>query len=345
MSDFKETFKEGFSSDFKNSAELTEEIIANGFGTVPVERIKLGIPYLDKAVKGIAKDDLFVIAAKTGVGKSELCTTIAMSALKQGKKVYYFALEYAYGEVEQRMLYRIISKKFWDDADRPATTASWAYDNFKDGKLSAALDKYKKEAVEEMKEQNKNLFVFYKSQDFDLDVFTKQFAKIRGQADLVIIDHLNYFDLGEGENEFRGASNIVKAIRSHNQVSEIPIVLVSHVRKGQQRDQRIVPSVEDIYGSSDIFKVATCCIILGPDYEGSTVDDAATWIHVAKRREDSSVSRYIGKQMFSLKKNSYDGAYQLFRLIKGGTEVEYIELIPQNEHEKQMIPRFIRSRE
>lgn len=347
MSDFKKTFEEGFSSDFKNSSDIVDDIVANGFGVKQVERIKFGVPFLDKAIKGAAKNDLFVIAAKTGVGKSELCTTITISALRQGKRVYYFALEYSYGEVEERMFYRIISKKFWDDPEKPKLKFSWTYDNFRDGKLWVAVNKYKTEAAAELKEQNKNLFIFYKTKDFDLDAFQKQFARIRGSVDLVVIDHLNYFDFGEGENEFRGASQIVKAIRAQNQISEIPIILVSHVRKSHYGDKRVIPSVEDIYGSSDIFKVATCCVLIGPDYitdagKRDPANMASTWIHVAKRREDSSITRYIGRQDFNLRKNSYDGSYDLFKLVKGGTEVEFIPLIASSEEEKRQIPRFMR---
>ena len=54
-----------------------------------------GFPWLDKMIKGLAKDGkaLYVVSAATNVGKSILLTNIACNVAKQNKKVVLFTLE------------------------------------------------------------------------------------------------------------------------------------------------------------------------------------------------------------------------------------------------------------
>lgn len=336
---FNERFEEAFANGFKSSSDVTKELREKRFALEKLERIKFGLPFIDRALRGIAKDDLIVVSAKTGVGKSEFCTTVTLSALSQNKKVFYFALEYSYGEVEERMLFRRISKMYWSDENREQLDNVWTYSNFHDGILKKAVEKYYDQAIEEQCEANKNLFILYKEKNFDIERFSEEFKRLRGLADLVIIDHLQYFDI-DHENENVGATEIIKAIRHHTTTSDIPVILVSHVRKSHFNDKKLVPSYEDIYGSSNIFKAATGVIILGPKYDAQDPDIAKTWIHIAKNRMDNSLRFYMGLQDFNLRTNSYAGNWQLHKVIKGGTETEFIDMTTEDGLKK--VPRALR---
>jgi replicative DNA helicase len=52
-----------------------------------------GVTYLDAALKGICPNDLILIGATSGAGKTELCAQIARINAKLGKRVNYIALE------------------------------------------------------------------------------------------------------------------------------------------------------------------------------------------------------------------------------------------------------------
>ena len=71
--------------------------------------IKFGIEYLDLATDGLSESDLCLIGAESGAGKTEISTLIAQSALKQQKKVYFFALEAEKYEMNKRIHFRIFS--------------------------------------------------------------------------------------------------------------------------------------------------------------------------------------------------------------------------------------------
>ena len=59
-----------------------------------------GIKYLDAALHGIKPNDLILIGASSGAGKTELCTHIAKTNAKLGKRVRYIALEAEKNEIE-----------------------------------------------------------------------------------------------------------------------------------------------------------------------------------------------------------------------------------------------------
>jgi hypothetical protein len=77
-----------------------------------VERSKNELKYnhafLDDLLRGIAVNDLIVLGAETGAGKTEFARAIAASNAKQGRRVYYFALEAEPKEIERRTKYAIM---------------------------------------------------------------------------------------------------------------------------------------------------------------------------------------------------------------------------------------------
>lgn len=84
------------------------DIMANIFdelesGTV-IDKVKTGIPIIDKCTNGIAPSELVTIGAKSGVGKSALAVRIAINMLKAGKKVLIVSREMSKKQVAERIL-------------------------------------------------------------------------------------------------------------------------------------------------------------------------------------------------------------------------------------------------
>ena len=83
-------------------------IMANIFdelesGTV-IDKVKTGIPIIDKCTNGITPSELVTIGAKSGVGKSALAVRIAINMFKAGKKVLIVSREMSKKQVAERIL-------------------------------------------------------------------------------------------------------------------------------------------------------------------------------------------------------------------------------------------------
>ena len=72
-------------------------------GTV-IDKVKTGIPIIDKCTNGIAPSELVTIGAKSGVGKSALAVRIAINMFKAGKKVLIVSREMSKKQVAERIL-------------------------------------------------------------------------------------------------------------------------------------------------------------------------------------------------------------------------------------------------
>ena len=108
------------------------------------------------------------------------------------------------------------------------------------------------------------------------------------KIDLVVIDHLHYFELVT-QNEYAELTEILKKIRELIGRLRVPVILVSHLR--QKHKDRLVPGNEDFHGTSNIPKQADTCIILSKYLESEkSVGDYVrseiypTLVHFTKSR-------------------------------------------------------------
>ena len=69
-----------------------------------IDKVKTGIPIIDKCTNGIAPSELVAIGARSGVGKSALAVRIAVNMFKAGKKVLIVSREMSKKQVAERIL-------------------------------------------------------------------------------------------------------------------------------------------------------------------------------------------------------------------------------------------------
>ena len=84
------------------------DIMANIFDELEsctvIDKVKTGIPIIDKCTNGIAPSELVTIGAKSGVGKSALAVRIAINMFKADKKVLIVSREMSKKQVAERIL-------------------------------------------------------------------------------------------------------------------------------------------------------------------------------------------------------------------------------------------------
>jgi replicative DNA helicase len=288
-----------------------------------------GIPCIDDATAGIVDTDLFVIGSSTGMGKTTIATTIAMHNAMQGMKTYMFALEAYNGEIEDRIKFAAISQFHYENVFKH-TGAHIRYKEWKKGKYAGTeTDKIEQEVIQNTDEKIKeNLHIRYReNESYNVDDFDRDINILsnRDSVDLVIIDHLHYFDY-DSEKETPAISKIVKRLRDIGLFYHVPIVLISHLRKKGYNVKSICPSIEEFHGSSEITKSATVVVTISPDWESELRQSHLypTYMRICKDRFDGSTKRFVLRTDFNIQTCNYEDKYEIGFLKNDGIKFDQL---------------------
>ena len=288
-------------------------------------KIPFGISFLDKVFKGILNTDVILIGAKTGAGKTELISTMASNVLDAGYSVGAFLLEAEQKEASRRAKYRELAKIYHGkeffpmNACRKFNFVDWEAGDFDD------LLKDKEEEVSKLlAEKHKKMLVRYKKDNFDTEQLKKEMISIKHLVDVFFVDHINMVDL-ESENENKAMTDLIAAIRQTALVIKKPVIVVSHVRKSDTRNKTILPNLEDFHGTSNLAKICTKAVMIGPAYDKeSSPTKFPTYMRACKFRKDGSRTRYAAVINFDITKNAYEESFELGIMKSGDTEFEPI---------------------
>jgi replicative DNA helicase len=284
--------EEGYLGFKKASQRLVDEKKSRAL--FAKNKLSFGIGYLDKALSGIFQNDLIVVGAPTGSGKTECVTSIARHNALAGKRVYFFALEAYPDEIERRVKYKSLAIKYFADGNKePISFQDWL-----SGDVN--LDKYESDIKAN---ELDNLFTFYNTGDFSIQHLVAAYNALAGKADLIILDHLHFIDF-EDDASNSEMKSLLKAIKKMADITNIPCIAVSHLRKRDSSAKKDIPELDDFHGSSDITKIATKTIIL----QGAGIDDEGnclTYIHAAKNRMGGDRTKYLAILKFDPLTNSY----------------------------------------
>jgi len=287
--------------------------------------LSFGVRFLDRALEGIASNDLILVGAPTGSGKTELVTHIGAFNALSGKRVLFFPLEAEDCEIESRIKFKLSAQLYYKDTNPSKNKIrDLSYRNWYHNRLGEAFKVYEEKADESFNQYFKTFRTVYRKKEFKIDDLQRHLMLYKEDTDLVIVDHLNYFDFDES-NENKAVSEIVKKIRDLALISSLPIILVAHIKKPDKRFKTLVPEIDDFHGTSNISKIATKAILLSPDPSGTNDPTKfGTFFRVAKYRVDGSVSRYIGRCIFNIQTNKYEDDFVLGSLSHDGKSFEAI---------------------
>jgi len=271
--------------------------------------LQFGIKYLDDAMVGILKNDLILIGAGSGAGKTQTCCNIALANVEAGKRVHYIALEAEYLEIERRIKYQLFAKSFFSDPERPKNI-DISFQNWMLGDFIESCQFNEAKAASEFMNRFGGLFTFYKSDKFDIQDLINTVMECADETDLIILDHVHYMDFDERENENLAIKKIAKTARDLALEQGKPIILVSHLRKEGRQTLTLAPGLEEFHGSSDLYKIATKAVTMGPGAisENGNIE---TYFRIVKNRFEGSVTRYIGKCRYNTKEGSYERSYEI----------------------------------
>lgn len=207
-------------------SNYTEEAIERYKNFGKMQGLSSGYRKIDALTKGFVGGELTIIAGKTSYGKTTLAINIANKIALAGTPVLFVTLEMTKGEITSRFMQ--INGGDNEDYQNVANLIAYQVTN----ELS------------------------WKSIDGLVGQFVKQFAN-----GLIVIDHLHYFTR-ELEHVAEDLGRITKELKKNAEVHNVPIILISHVRKVL----RDAPAgIDDLRGSSYIAQDADIVLMVGRD--------------------------------------------------------------------------------
>ena len=298
--------------------------------------LSFGVSYLDEAMGGIIPNDIVLVGAKTGVGKTQIAATIAAHNSSHGKRVAMFALEAEPMEIERRLKFALLQKAYTKDNPNAEPLQ---YRDWRHGLLEEKLGKYEDAVNRYIQLCYSNLKTIYKGYgEYGIDKLERDIMRLAPTTDLIIVDHLHYIDT-DGADVNREMKETLQVLRDLALFLNKPIILLAHLRKtqGGRKSSPLVPDNEDFHGSSDITKICTKAILLAPCYENFTLFPSgivpkdlcnpdgtakrvwATYMRVTKCRIDGGITRYCAITFFNETTGSYEEKYALGRLTSADT--------------------------
>lgn len=279
---------------------------------------KYGIKFLDDLLLGIYDEDFVLIGAETGHGKTEFANELAFRNA-ENLRVHLFSLESDKNEPVYRKMFKLLAEKHYS---KGRDWKDFSYRNFIAGKLDPLKDE--QEVIEEMSKYQGKLTIHYRDKgDFGIQNLTQIMGKIKDECDLIILDHIDYFDLVGGESENSQITDIMKTLRNINQVYRIPLIVFSHLRKKYDKKQ-LFPTIDDFMGSSNKAKIAKTVILFGRDFETEVQDCLSpTYCQVVKSRICGG-GRMAGRLWFDTSLNAYTDAYELVKINSLNNSIENV---------------------
>lgn len=276
-----------------------------------------GVDFLDDALLGVAETDLTLIGAWTGQGKTELATAVARNAVAQHKSVVFFALESEDREIEDRMMWGELVREWHRRHPQGKPGVHMRYASWRNGLLSDELDQIEEQIWPRFSLDIAGLRTVYKGEKgtFSVQDFCDAFEGVRHEADLIVVDHMHYFDLDD-ENENRALKNAVKKIRETALRHKKPVLLLAHLRKATRNSttENVLPDIDDFYGHSDLVKIGVNVILVSRcERQGLASGNSPTWVHISKARHAGDAVNFAGLVGYDFKAGRYAPGYQLYR--------------------------------
>jgi hypothetical protein len=311
--------------EMKNWFDIWQEANESRININVNKLCSFGIKPLDDAIIGFLPNDLVVIGADSGVGKSELCLNMALYNAKCGKRVALYFIEGGAEEAIYRIQWQVIKQKYYE---KGCTGVTIDYRKWRMGLLNNSIIKdIEKECLYELYNLCGDRLQIYSFEEGftithlinSLGYFSKQkiehgvFVNDGYNVDLIIIDHLQYFSLTNEKSENQEMSDILMKVKDITNFHKIPIVLVSHLRKKEK--DRGLPGQEDFHGTSNICKLASIAITISAisEKENYSKEIYPTAFRFVKSRTGIRGS-YAIVCNFDYKKQKYQQEYKIYKM-------------------------------
>ena len=235
--------------------------------------LSTGLTDLDRAISGLNKSDLILLAARPGMGKTSMALNILLEAgKKSGKNVAFFSLEMS----REQLALRLISSECFVDNKKLVT-----------GKLTE--EDWEKVAVAADSLNRSRIFIDDDSSVSVADISAK--CRRMDNLGLVIIDYLQLMQSAggrtySGENRQQVVSDISRALKIMAKELDVPVLCLSQLSRANESRSAKRPMLSDLRESGAIEQDADIVMFLYREgyYDKDTPNPNLAECIIAKNR-------------------------------------------------------------
>ena len=218
-----------------------------------VPGLSTGLPDVDRAIAGLNKSDLILLAARPGMGKTSFALNVLLQVGKfSGKTAVFFSLEMS----REQLAMRLISNEAFVD-NKKLVTGRLTDDDWDKVALAASALGHSKILIDD---------------DPSLSVADMN-AKCRRVDDLglVVIDYLQLMQSAGGRQRYAGenrqqvVADISRALKIMAKELNVPVVCLSQLSRGPESRQDKRPMLSDLRESGAIEQDADIVMFLYRD--------------------------------------------------------------------------------
>jgi replicative DNA helicase len=220
--------------------EAIDEALASADRVYKANGELIGVPTglidIDRALGGLQRGDLIIVAGRPGMGKTALATTIATGAAKAGRVVLFFSLEMSREELARRIL---------------AAEAGVSAERQRQGPLG---EDHIAELVQ--KGSSAKALGFQIDDEASASVIQLRSRAIRLQRrqglDLIVVDYLQLLVAVGSENRTQEISKITRDLKVLAKDLRVPVVALSQLNREVEKREDKRPMLADLRESGSI---------------------------------------------------------------------------------------------
>jgi replicative DNA helicase len=251
-----------------------------------------------------------IIGAESGIGKSTIAEIIAFNCNEQGVKPALFSLENFAGNTVDKKAYQLFKTRTmqWDLKFR-----QWV-------DIKNRTPSMTDEDVHKAETMAYNMHLIERdNKDYTIDRLETDFKEVVNDGcQVIILDHLDYFDAYATDNDLQHTKRLMKTIRRLQDTYKVSVIAFSQLRKNIDKNI-IIPTYDDLYGSGDKVKQATLVLMVARADKDPVDGVYPTYFNLSKDRFGTREACEIG---YNIRTNKYENSYREIKVMARGTIVK-----------------------
>lgn len=216
--------------------------------TVELPGVPSGLHELDLLLGNFQSENVYVVAARPGQGKTSLEASVMLNAARQGKRVAFFSLEMSIEKITNRLL---------------AQETGINVQLLDTGKLDEGQWPVFTSAVERMERLPIHLDDTPAISPLHILAKCRHLLLSSGHLDLLMIDYLQLMKPGAGaENRTQEIGLITRALKTLAKELHVPLVVAAQLNREVEKRSDKRPQLSDLRESGDIEADADVVIFL-----------------------------------------------------------------------------------
>ena len=236
-----------------------------------IKGIETGLTDLDRMINGLNKQEMVVVAARPGQGKTTLANNIAINVAKKNKHVAIFNLEMSKEQIFEKILSNVSMVECNKISNGSLSKEDWLRLGKGENTLVGLSD---------------NMRVYDRTLKIDSILAKAKKLKKQGKLDVLIIDYLQLVEGDKKQSREQEVSSISRKLKQLTKELNISVIALSQLSRAPEQRADHRPILSDLRESGAIEQDASIILFCYRDeyYNTETEEKNVMEIIVGKNR-------------------------------------------------------------